>query len=259
MSATTKRHRKKTKLLNSKPVRNIQSAYPGSRLAKKATYKQKNFERKIDQFLNDSRVNEGNFFQIINILIEEEEQEQSESGVDNEEFFDMPIFLQLPDLPNSTVASTLTPGQGWAPSLPLLSRLEFTPKELKDLMLRARSGLKIGDHQKEAHLLFYLGIVSENKKEYKKSCSYFKRFFKFAKSMQDKVGMAFALNRIGIGFYFLEKYDVSLKYNKNCLEMIDNDNEYSVLYNIGICFRKMKDFFESLKFFEKVKRKSLFF
>lgn len=174
------------------------------------------------------------------------------SNVEKDEFFDMPIFLQLPDLPNSTIASTLTPGQGWAPSLPLLSRLDFSPSEVKDLMLRAKSGLKIGDQQKEAHLLFYMGIVSENKQDYKKSCGYFKRFFKFAKNMQDKVGMTFALNRIGIAYYFLEKYKLAINFNKRCLEMIDGDNEYSVLYNMGICFRKLKDYFESLRFFEKV-------
>ena len=35
-------------------------------------------------------------------------------------------------------------------------------------MLRANTGLKVGDNQKEAHLLFYLGIINENKKKFLK-------------------------------------------------------------------------------------------
>ena len=119
-------------------------------------------------------------------------------------------------------------------------------------MLRAKKGLKVGDHQREAHMLFYLGIVSENKKKYKKSTGYFKRFYSFAKSMQDKVGMAFALNRIGIGFYFLQDYEASTRYNKMCLAIIDAENIYSIYYNLGICLRKFKEFPKSLEFFDHV-------
>lgn len=36
------------------------------------------------------------------------------------------------------------------------------------MVLRAKCGVKAGDIQKEAHMLFYLGIVAENKKQYKK-------------------------------------------------------------------------------------------
>ena len=91
--------------------------------------------------------------------------------VSNEEFFDQPIFLQLPDLPNSTVTSSLAPGFGWAPSLPHLSSLKFTREEINNMILRAKCGVKTGDIQKEAHMLFYLGVVAENKKHYKKVVS----------------------------------------------------------------------------------------
>lgn len=69
--------------------------------------------------------------------------------------------------------------------------------------------------------------------------------------MQDKVGISFALNRIAIGFYFQHKYELSLKFNMKCLQMIDEENIYSILYNIGIVKRKLKDFQGSLDAFNK--------
>ena len=71
-------------------------------------------------------------------------------------------------MPNSSVGSALTPGFGWAPSLPHLSSLKFSKEEISNMMLRAKCGIKGGDVQKEAHMLFYMGIVNENKKNYKK-------------------------------------------------------------------------------------------
>jgi hypothetical protein len=86
----------------------------------------------------------------------------------SETFFEQPIFLQLPDMPNSSIASTLTPGFGWAPSLPHLRSLKFSKEEISNMMLRAKCCVKAGDLQKEAHMLFYMGVVYENKGNYKK-------------------------------------------------------------------------------------------
>ena len=71
-------------------------------------------------------------------------------------------------MPNSSVGSALTPGFGWAPSLPHLSSLKFSKEEISNMILRAKCGVKGGDVQKESHMLFYMGIVNENKKNYKK-------------------------------------------------------------------------------------------
>ena len=35
---------------------------------------------------------------------------------EEKEFFEQQILLQLPDYPNASIASTLSPGYGWAPS-----------------------------------------------------------------------------------------------------------------------------------------------
>jgi tetratricopeptide (TPR) repeat protein len=79
--------------------------------------------------------------------------------------------------------------------------------------------------------------------------SYFKKFFQYARNMQDKIGICFALNRIAVGFYFQQKYELCLKFNLRCLEMIDQENAYSILYNIGIVCRRMLKFDESLNYF----------
>lgn len=95
-------------------MRNIKSAYPGSRLAQtvqeKGVIKYKNAEREIDQIFEKSYIQEEGKFPLLTELESEIEEEPSKSEINEQEFFDQPIFLQLPDLPNATIASTLTPG-----------------------------------------------------------------------------------------------------------------------------------------------------
>jgi hypothetical protein len=64
-----------------------------------------------------------------------------------------------------TLASPLTPGNGWAPSLPLTS-VDGSKQNLKDLLVRAKAGMQAGDIQKEAHLSFYLGLYHENQRNF---------------------------------------------------------------------------------------------
>lgn len=58
-------------------------------------------------------------------------------------------------------------GNGWAPSIPLLKNIDPSKSNIKDLLVRAKAGMQVGDVQKEAHLTFYLGMVHESKKEFK--------------------------------------------------------------------------------------------
>ena len=45
-------------------------------------------------------------------------------------------------MPNATIASPLTPGNGWAPSIPLQINLKDKTKiNVKDLMMRAKAGM----------------------------------------------------------------------------------------------------------------------
>jgi hypothetical protein len=74
-------------------------------------------------------------------------------------FFDGHIQVQPPDMPNASVASTLTPGNGYAPSIPLTQMLKEGRQNVKDLLIRAKAGMHANDIQKEAHLSFFLGMV----------------------------------------------------------------------------------------------------
>lgn len=72
--------------------------------------------------------------------------------------------------------------------------------------------------------------------------------------MGDKVGIGFALNRIGICLYHQNKFRESLKFNLKCLDIIDEENIYAVFYNRGITLRKVKDYANSITFFNKALR-----
>ena len=180
------------------------------------------------------------------------EQDFEEKKVDEEkEFFEQQILLQLPDYPNASIASTLSPGYGWAPSLPLMSEQPMNNASVKDLLLRARAGLKINDLQKEAHLIFYLGLVNENKKAYQKAIKFFKTFYKYAKQLEDKVGMCFALNRIAVNYYNIKEYEHSLKNHRKAVEIMDSENIFTSYYNLGIVLRKLGLIEDSLEEFTK--------
>ncbi len=75
--------------------------------------------------------------------------------------------MQPTEMPNATIASPLTPGNGWAPSLPLLNLKNTNKESVKDLLIRANAGMQAGDIQKEAHLTFYLGVIHEANRNYK--------------------------------------------------------------------------------------------
>ncbi len=76
-------------------------------------------------------------------------------------------------------------GNGWAPAIPSHAKDENAKENLKELIVRAKAGMKIGDFQKEAHLTFYLGLAHEFKKEYKDAIRAYKRFVLCAQNLDD--------------------------------------------------------------------------
>jgi len=72
--------------------------------------------------------------------------------------------------------------------------------------------------------------------------------------MNDKIGVGFALNRIDASYYQIGRFDDSLKFNLLSIEIIDEENIYAVYYNRGITLRKIKEFAQSLTFFNKALR-----
>jgi hypothetical protein len=76
-------------------------------------------------------------------------------------FFTQQIHVQPPEGLNATISAPLTPGGGWAPSIPNTTSNTISKTSLKDLTIRAKAGVQAGDIQKEAHMAFCLGQLNE--------------------------------------------------------------------------------------------------
>ena len=168
----------------------------------------------------------------------------------NSSFFVQQIHVQPPDGLNATVAAPLTPGGGWAPSIPHTNP-NLSKTSLKDLTIRAKAGVQSGDVQKEAHMAYNLAVLNEEKKNLKKAIRFYKRFFFWARLLEDPVGAALALNRIGVAYHKLKKFEKSLNFHKKHLEFSDTENIYAAYYNWGISLRFMKQYSESIEYFNK--------
>lgn len=59
--------------------------------------------------------------------------------------------------------------------------------------------------------------MNENKKQYVKAIKFFKTFYKYARRLEDKVGMCFSLNRIAVDYYNLKDYEQSLKNHRKTI------------------------------------------
>lgn len=84
---------------------------------------------------------------------------------------------------------------------------------LKDMTMRAKAGVQAGDIQKEAHMAFSLASLNEQKKHLKQAIRFYKRFFFCARLLEDPVGAALALNRIGVVYHKLRKFEKSLSFH----------------------------------------------
>jgi len=65
--------------------------------------------------------------------------------------------------------------------------------------------------------------------------SFYKRFYFFARILEDPVGAALALNRIGFVYFLGRKISKSLKFHMKHCKSADTDNVYIGYYNIAIC------------------------
>lgn len=67
--------------------------------------------------------------------------------------------------------------------------------------MRARSGIKVGDIQREAHMAFAMAVMHEDKKMYAIAVKFLKRLFFCAKLLEDFEGAEIALNKIGTCYF----------------------------------------------------------
>lgn len=174
----------------------------------------------------------------------------SEKTQKGESFFNQQIQVQPPEGLNATVAAPLTPGGGWAPSIPNINSLSGNTS-LKDLTMRAKAGVQAGDIQKEAHMSFCLGLINEEKKKYTESIKFYKLFFFCARLLDDPIGAALALNRLGVSYHKNGNNQRSLQFHIKHEDFSDQENVFAAFYNIGMCHRILGSITDSLTYFSK--------
>ena len=160
-------------------------------------------------------------------------------------YFSQQIQVQPPEGLNASVAAPLTPGGGWAPSIPAGNN-SLSQANLKDMTMRATAGVQAGDVQKEAHMSYCLGVLNEQKKSYKEAAKFYKRFFFCARLLDDPIGAALGLNRLGVLYHNMNKHSKALQFHLKHLELTDKDNRFAALYNLGITHRTLACFTDSL-------------
>jgi len=165
-------------------------------------------------------------------------------------YFNQLIQIRPPEGINAVVASPLMESKGWAPSIPSVN-IDKLNTNLKDLMIRAKGGIKNNDIIKEAHMAFYLGIMNEEEKKYESALKFYKKYFLSAKLLQDIYGTELALNRIAVLFSNIFDFEQSIYYNEKHKEITTHNlNGFVAYYNCGICYRVLEDFEKSIENFE---------
>ncbi len=69
--------------------------------------------------------------------------------------------------------------------------------------------------------------------------------------MEDKIGMALATNRIGVNYFNEKRYDKSVEFHLQNVTLSDVENAFAGYYNLGIAYRKLKEFDLSIENFQK--------
>lgn len=67
--------------------------------------------------------------------------------------------------------------------------------------------------------------------------------------LEDPIGAALALNRIGVAYYKCKSFVKSLKFHLKHIEFTDKDNLFAAFYNVGICYRVIGDYEKSMTYF----------
>jgi tetratricopeptide (TPR) repeat protein len=217
--------------------------------------KQYEFQNYLIQSTEDHEEEEEN--DIIRIIMKKFNSKAKAKAVGS--FFTQQIQVQPPEGLINIIGSE----GSWAPSIPLtntsVNKTMFKGKSkdkglndtsLQDIKMRAKAGVQAGDVKKEAHMAFCLGSLNEDKNIHK-SIRYYKRFFFCARILEDPVGAALALNRLGVAYHKLRNYEKSLMFHMKHKEYTDKENLFAAYYNLGITQRLLKCYDESVQSFSK--------
>ena len=69
--------------------------------------------------------------------------------------------------------------------------------------------------------------------------------------MEDKIGLALGANRIAVNYFNAGDYDKSIEFHLKNQELSDPENNFAILYDLGICHRKINDLEKSLDYFQQ--------
>lgn len=69
--------------------------------------------------------------------------------------------------------------------------------------------------------------------------------------MEDKIGMALALNRLGVNNFNDGKFDLSEKFHLKNLDLSDRENSFAGYYNLGITSRSAGNYEDALNYFNE--------
>ena len=165
-------------------------------------------------------------------------------------YFNQLIQIRPPEGINAVVASPLMESKGWAPSIPSVN-IDKLNTNLKDLMIRAKGGIKNNDIIKEAHMAFYLGIMNEEEKKYESALKFYKKYFLSTKLLQDIYCTQLALNKIAVLFSNIFDFEQNIYYNEKHKEITTHNlNGFVAYYNCGICYRVLENFEKSIENFQ---------
>ena len=105
--------------------------------------------------------------------------------------------------------------------------------------MRQKANISTGNIKEDAKLNFCIAMAYETNKNYLKSIKFYKNFFFISRNKEDKVGMALASNRISILYVKLHKYEKSIEFHINNLNLSESENKFSGNYNLGIIYRNL--------------------
>ena len=77
----------------------------------------------------------------------------------------------------------------------------------------------------------------------------YRKFLTCAQSIEDKIGVALAMNRLGVNYFNIGRADKSVDFHLQNLELSDKENCFAAYYNLGISYRTLRKFEEALQYF----------
>ncbi|CAG9321797.1 unnamed protein product [Blepharisma stoltei] len=163
-----------------------------------------------------------------------------------EDYFNKQLHCQAPGGLNASTSAPLSPGGGWAPSIPAMVN-----PSIKDHSIKSSYRYVTYDIIKEAHFAFTEGVLNEKENKIHEAEISFKRFFYCAKTIQDQIGECLALNRLGVLYYIQGKTEKSRQFHTKMLEQSSTDGEFVAYYNIGVCEKELGDNMKAISAFEK--------